>query len=76
MKTDNKVQDIVTLYIPIWFYSNFANISEYFCANVSLHSNLVLFKYYSFYGFEVPKSTLHSNLVLFKLRVFGFASGV
>ena len=56
------------LYIPIWLYSNecYRIVCDYWI--LSLHSNLVIFKYLGGFSSYTPFSALHSNLVIFKLK--------
>ena len=53
------------LYIPIWFYSNVLHIFT-LSFSISLHSNMVLFKFLLQSKWIWSMKTLHSNMVLFK----------
>ena len=60
--------EIKLVYIPIWLYSNL--FIQYFWEfpRISLHSNMVIFKWIIFCRIIMYNRGLHSNMVIFKFE--------
>ena len=60
----------ISLYIPIWLYSNLESSLSMLLSTKTLHSNLVIFKCMRKELSDSSLQPLHSNLVIFKCLCF------